>query len=109
MLMKGQESSSVRIIESPDDFEEARLEATGYIFHGIIPDPEAKRPGRAGSNLLHFARCAKLDKVGEAEHKLWYRTIHGAKEHLDEAVGQARWKWCKLCEREVTQRLINER
>ncbi len=108
MLMKGQEASSVRPIESADDFEEARHEALGYIFHGVLPDPEAKRPARTATNTLHFARCAKLDKVGESEHKIWFRTLGIAKQHLDDAVGKGRWKWCKLCEREVTQRLINE-
>ena len=31
-----------------------------------------------------------------------------AKEHLDTAIGTERWKWCKVCEREVTQRILNE-
>lgn len=100
-------STSIVSIETPDDLAEARLEAVGYIFHGIVPEPDAKRP-RAGVNMLHFARCAKLEKATERETKLWFRTIRIAKKHLDELVGTGRWKWCKLCEREVTQRLLNE-
>ena len=37
------------------------------------------------------------------------RTIAIAKQHLDETVGASRWKWCKLCEREITQKILNER
>ena len=82
----------------------------GYIFHGTIPNPESKRGGtKAGTNLLHFARCPKLDKVTETEARIWFRTIVIAKLHLDETVGANRWKWCKLCEREITQRILNER
>ena len=29
----------VRTIESEDDFAETRLEAIGFIFHGVIPEP----------------------------------------------------------------------
>jgi hypothetical protein len=119
----------VRPLHSPEDFEEARIEAIGFVFHGTVPEPPpngaghaagggkggatgtAKRPPaiKAGSNLLHFARCGKLDKVGESEAKIWFRTISIAKAHLDEAVGNDRWKWCKVCEREITQKILNER
>lgn len=108
MLMKGQKAPSVRTIESPEDLAETRLEAVGYIFHGTMPAADGKRGGKAGSNLLHFARCAKLDKAAEGEHKIWFRTLGIAKAHLDETVGANRWKWCKVCEREITQRIINE-
>ncbi len=105
-----QDQLSVRPLESSDDVDEARVEAVGYIFHGTLPKPEAKRGAvKAGTNLLHFARCAKLDKAGDGEAKIWFRTISVAKEHLDEAVGSSRWKWCKICEREITQKIINER
>src|SRR4051812_37986069 len=108
MLIKDQ-TASIRPIESADDFAETRLEATGYVFHGTIPNGDAKRGAvRAGTNLLHFARCGKLDRVGDAEAKIWFRTIGVAKQHLDEAVGADRWKWCKICEREITQKIINE-
>lgn len=110
MLIKDQ-VASVRLIESPDDFAETRLEAIGYVFHGTLPkgDGNGKKPSvRAGTNILHFARCAKLEKASEAETKFWFRTISVAKEHLDETVGPNRWKWCKICEREITQRLITE-
>ena len=102
--------SGVRPLESVDDLEETRLGAVGFIFHGTIPQDGAKRAtAKAGTNLLHFARCAKLEKAGEAEAKIWFRTIGIAKEHLDQTVGTDRWKWCKVCEREITQKIINER
>jgi hypothetical protein len=108
MLIKDQ-AASIRPIESPDEFAETRLEATGYVFHGAIPKGEGKRPAsRAGTNLLHFARCAKLDKAGDHEDKIWFRTIGVAKQHLDATVGSDRWKWCKTCEREITQKILNE-
>ncbi len=108
MLIKDQ-IASVRTIETPDDFAETRLEAIGYVFHGAIPKPDAKKPAsRAGSNLLHFARCGKLDKVGESEGKVWFRTIVSAKTFLDEHCGPGKWKWCKVCEREITQKILNE-
>jgi hypothetical protein len=108
MLMKEQ-AVSVRMIETPEDFAETRLEAIGYVFHGTIPQTEGKRTSvKAGSNQLHFARCGKLDKVSESEAKIWYRTVHAAKKHLDDTIGTARWKWCKVCEREITQKILNE-
>ncbi len=107
-----QDQLGVRPLDSSDDFAEARIEATGYVFHGTVP-PEGgngKRPAvKAGTNLLHFARCPKLEKVSEGEAKIWFRTITIAKSHLDESIGNSRWKWCKICEREVTQKIINER
>ena len=111
MLTKDQAASpSVRTIETPDDLDEARLEATGYIFHGALPKPDVKQGAiKAGTNLLHFARCGKLDKIGNSEDKIWFRTIGIAKDHLDSVVGPDHWKWCKLCVKEVTQKIINER
>lgn len=105
-----QDQTGVRPLETDDDLAETRLEAIGFIFHGVIPEPGAKRGAvKNGTNLLHFARCAKLDKVGDGESKIWFRTIHHAKQHLDETVGTSRWKWCKICEREITQKILNER
>ena len=105
--------ATVRTIETSDDFAETRLEAIGYVFHGAVPldITNGKRPAaiKAGTNLLHFARCAKLEKAGDGEAKIWFKTIAIAKIHLDEAVGPARWKWCKVCEREITQKILNER
>ena len=104
------DQAAFRTLSTPDDVEEARLEAVGYVFHGVIPVEGAKKAAaKATTNLLHFARCAKLDKAGDAEAKLWFRTIGIAKEHLDEKVGSDRWKWCKVCEREITQKILNER
>ncbi|MBX6312512.1 MAG: hypothetical protein IRY99_06275 [Isosphaeraceae bacterium] len=107
MLIKDQ-TASVRPIETAEDLAETRLEAVGYVFHGVLPQNNGKRTGRAGTNLLHFARCPKLDKVGEREAKIWFRTIRIAKQHLDATVGVNRWKWCKICEREITQKILNE-
>jgi hypothetical protein len=107
MLTKDQVASIVPI-ETPHDLAEARLEAVGFVFHGTLLDPEAKRAPRGGANLLHFARCAKLDKATDTEAKFWYRSIKIAKQHLDQHVGESRWKWCKICEREITQKILNE-
>jgi hypothetical protein len=108
-----QNLEAVRPLETDDEFAEARLEAIGYVFHGSIPlqTGNGKRPAaiKAGTNLLHFARCAKLEKAGDGEAKIWFRTIVLAKSHLDESVGANRWKWCKVCEREITQKILNER
>jgi hypothetical protein len=104
------DQAGVRPLETSDDLDESRLEAIGFIFHGSVPAENGKRSAiKAGSNLLHFARCAKLDKVGDGEIKIWFRTISIAKSHLDEAIGTNRWKWCKICEREITQKILNER
>lgn len=109
-FMPIQDQAGLRPLESTDEVDEARLEAVGFIFHGTVPQEPGKRAGvRAGTNLLHFARCAKLEKAGESETKIWFRTISIAKEHLDETVGSSRWKWCKICEREITQKILNER
>ena len=109
MLIKDHALPPTRPIETDDDFAEARLEATGYIFHGTLQPADGKRPApKAGTNLLHFARCAKLDKVGSSQDKIWFQTIGIAKQHLDAAVGQNRWRWCKVCEKEITQKMINE-
>ncbi len=108
-----QENVGVRPLETADDLAETRLEAIGYVFHGAVlqDNGSGKRPAavKAGTNLLHFARCAKLEKAGDGEAKIWFKTINIAKVHLDEAVGPARWKWCKICEREITQKILNER
>jgi hypothetical protein len=108
--MPTREEVGVRTLDTHDDLDETRLEAIGFVFHGILPLEGAKRPtAKAGTNLLHFARCAKLDKAGATEAKIWFRTIGIAKEHLDQTIGTDRWKWCKVCEREITQKIINER
>ena len=105
-----QDQAGIRPLETEDDLDETRLEAIGFIFHGTIPQANGKLPAvKVGTNILHFSRCAKLDKVGDAEAKIWFRTINIAKQHLDETIGPNRWKWCKNCEREITQRILNER
>jgi hypothetical protein len=104
-----QQSAPIRSLESHDEFFETRLEAIGFIFHGTIADANGKpHSGRSTSNLLHFARCAKLEKVGDNETKIWFRSVRVAIKHLDELIGHPRWKWCKVCEREITQRILDE-
>src|SRR5262245_17291045 len=112
MPMTNRDLVGVRPLESTEDLSETRLEAVGFVFHGTVPQTNGNGNGKrakAGSNLLHFARCGKLDKAAEEETKIWYRTISIAKEHLDEMVGVNHWKWCKICEREITQKILNER
>lgn len=96
---------------SDDEFIELRLEALGFIFHGTIPDepPKAKKPSaKSNTNLLHFAKCSKLEKIGPQELRYWFRTISAAKSHLDTHVGPGHWKWCKVCVRDVTQKILDE-
>jgi len=108
-FMPTQQLQGVRELESPDEFFEARLEAIGFIFHGSVAAANGKNPSaRASTNLLHFARCAKLEKVGDSETKFWFRSVRLALRHLDEVVGKKRWKWCKVCEREITQRILDQ-
>ena len=108
--MPTQAQAEIRHLETADDLAETRLEAVGFVFHGTLLVEGAKRVAvRAGSNLLHFARCVKLERVTDTEAKIWFRTIGVAKNHLDGAVGSDRWKWCKICEREITQKILNER
>ena len=104
-----QQETGVRPLESVEDFGETRLEAVGFIFHGTLVSAKSKGQGPNGSNLLHFARCPKLEKIAVAETKIWFRSVKIAHKHLDEVVGNKRWKWCKLCEREITQRVLDER
>ena len=103
-----QEQAGIHVIESLDDFAEARVEAVGFIFHGSIPVVKGKGKVSSTTNLLHFARCARLEKIGDDETKIWFRSVRVAHKHLDEAVGDTRWKWCKYCEREITQRVLDE-
>jgi hypothetical protein len=108
MLIKDQ-ATAIRHIQDSEELAETRLEAVGFVFHGTMPASDGKRASaKAGSNLLHFARCNKLDKAGENETKFWFRSIRVAKQHLDSTVGSNRWKWCKICEREITQKILNE-
>jgi hypothetical protein len=104
-----QQLPAVRCLESTEEFVETRLEAIGFIFHGIVMEANGKsHSARSASNLLHFARCAKLEKVGDTETKIWFRSVRVALKHLDELIGQKRWKWCKICEREITQRILDQ-
>src|SRR5262245_26455013 len=107
-FMPIKEETGVRPLESLEDFSETRLEAVGFIFHGTVPIAKNKGPSSATSNLLHFARCAKLERIGEGETKIWFRSVRLAHTHLDELVGTKRWRWCKVCEREITQRVLDE-
>ncbi len=108
--MQTQDQAGIRALESDDEVSETRLEAVGFVFHGTFPVEGAKKGAvRAGTNLLHFARCAKIDRAADTETKIWFRTWTIAKKHLDGSVGDGRWKVCKVCEREITQQVLNER
>ncbi len=102
--------SVIRTIQSDDDFAETKLEAIGFIFHGAVPEPDKKLKGRARptSNLLHFARCTKLERIPSSDDRIWFRSVRVATAHLDEHLGSGRWSWCKSCQREVTQKVLNE-
>ncbi len=104
--MPVQKQVGIRPLETLDEFNETRVEAVGFIFHG--PPPGTKRRSASGTNLLHFARCARLEKIGDEETKIWFRTVRVAHQHLNEAVGENQWKWCKYCQREITQRVLDE-
>ena len=106
--MLTQQIAGVRNLENPEEFSETRVEAIGFIFHGTLADSNGKRPSaRSPSNLLHFARCAKLEKVGDGETEIWFR--HPAGDQASRRDRRARhWKWCKVCEREITQRILDE-
>jgi hypothetical protein len=103
-----QEQIGIRPLESSEDFGETRLEAIGFIFHGIVTVAKSKVQASASTNLLHFARCPKLEKIGNGETKIWFRSVRIAHKHLDEILGAKRWRWCKVCEREITQRVLDE-
>ena len=108
-MLTQQKLPAFRALESSEEFSETRLEAIGFIFHGTVPESNGKsRNARAPLNLLHFARCPKLEKVGENETKIWFKSVRVAIEHLDGLIGTKRWKWCKICEREITQRILDE-
>lgn len=105
------DDKTLRRLETSGDVAEARLAAVGYVFHGMIPaegEIVKRRTVRAGTNQLHFARCARIDRAGAAEARVWFKTIASAKIHLDEMVGPGQWSWCKTCQREITQRILDE-
>jgi hypothetical protein len=104
-----QQVPPIRNLESIEDFTESRLEAIGFIFHGTVKESNGKPHSmRSPSNLLHFARCVKLERAGENETKIWFRSVRVALAHLNQHVGRQQWKWCKVCEREITQRILDE-
>ncbi len=117
-----------RILTTEIEFAEARLEAEGYIFHGRLGRAKSKaqakttndsdanaKPNantgstgsRATSNQVHFPHCAKLERVPEEQTKIWFPTIRAAKEYLDVHAGTRRWKWCKICQAQITQRILD--
>lgn len=104
-MITAQAEETVKEIQSPGAFDDVRDECIGYVFHGIEMKGR-KAPGK-NSNLLHFAHCNKLEKLAtDQPRKVWFRTIRVAREHLDTSIGQQNWKWCKQCESEVTQKLL---
>lgn len=111
--MPTKDQVTTRVLDSSHELDETRLEAIGFIFHGFPLPTEGNGNGKvpavkAGTNLLHFARCPKIDKAADGETKIWFKSVRVAKAELDKVVGPNRWKWCKICEREVTQRILNE-
>ena len=106
--MQIQEQIGIRPLESSEDFCETRLEAIGFIFHGTLTLAKSKAQPSSTTNLLHFARCPKLEKIGDGETKIWFKSVRIAHKHLDQLLGAKRWRWCKLCEREITQRVLDE-
>lgn len=106
-MLSTQDDQAVRELNSQADFEDARDESVGYIFHGNAA--KVKRAVGKNVNLLHFATCNKLVKLSaDQPHKVWFDKIRTARAHLDESVGSESWKWCKQCESEVTQRLLEQ-
>lgn len=98
---------TVRDLETQEDYEEVREESVGYIFHGGLI--KGRRTTSKNGNMLHFARCNKIDKLAvDQPKKLWFGTIRVAREHLDQNFGTESWKWCKQCEAEVTQKLLEQ-
>jgi hypothetical protein len=103
--MLTQDTPNVRELPSKKDLEMAKDEAEGYIFHGS--ERATRKAPAKNSNLLHFAHCQKLTKLTDDQTKfLWFERIRVASAHLNDAVGADRWKWCKQCEAEVTQKLL---
>jgi hypothetical protein len=104
-------TNGVQLLESEDEFTEATLEQIGFIFVGLVSSgnevERSARRSRSG-NLLHFARCPKLEKVRRDDMKIWFRSVRIAIKHLDEMVGHSRWQWCRICERDITQRILDE-
>ena len=87
-MLTQQKLPAVRALESSEEFSETRLEAIGFIFHGTVTESNGKpHNARSPSNLLHFARCSKLEKVGENETKIWFKSVRVAIEHLDGLIG----------------------
>lgn len=106
-MLTAQESQNVRALESKSELENAQEDGQGYIYHGSEKPPRKAAPKNA--NLLHFAHCNKLNKIAEGQTRiLWFERIRAASEHLNDTVGQDRWKWCKQCEAEVTQKLLEQ-
>ena len=74
-----QQLPPVRNLESIEDFCETRLEAIGFIFHGTVKESNGKPHSlRAPANLLHFARCVKLERANENETKIWFQSVRVA-------------------------------
>lgn len=103
-----QQTAPVRSLESLEEFSETRLEAIGFIFHGTIAIANGKPSAGRAIQFATLRPLHKLEKVGENETKIWFRSVRVAIKHLDELVGHPRWKWCKVCEREITQRILDE-
>ena len=107
--MLTQEIAGVRNLENPGEFSEARVEAIGYIFHGTLADSNGKRPtARSQSNLLHFARCAKLEKAGDGESRIWFRASGWRRSTSTRWSGSATGSGARSATAEITQRILDE-
>ena len=82
-----QEQTGIRPLESSEDFWETRLEAIGFIFHGILTVAKSKAQASSTTNLLHFARCPKLEKIGDGETK----NLVQERPDRPQASGRANW------------------
>jgi len=106
-MLTAQESQNVRELGSKSELESARDDGHGYIYHGT--DKPVRKTAPKNANLLHFAHCNKIEKLAEGQPRIiWFDRIRVASEHLNENVGQDKWKWCKQCESEVTQKLLEQ-
>jgi|GEM_PF-779376 len=106
-MLTAQDSQAVRELGSKSELDDAKDDGNGYIYHGSEKPPRKAPPKNA--NLLHFAHCNKLNKIADGQTRiLWFDRIRIASEHLNDTVDLDRWKWCKQCESEVTQKLLEQ-
>ena len=100
---------AVRALESSEEFSETRLEAIGFIFHGAVPESNGKP--RNARTPLESAALRSMQQAGKSRRERNKDLVqvgpgrYRASRRLDR---NQRWKWCKICEREITQRILDE-